>query len=155
MLSEEIKEGIIICCQKGIYYGKKKAKVFGMGLVLENKIHENVGGYGIDECMVEIRDIRNFNGENVFCGQIGNKMFELDTLENIIIDKDTPDFIKIDVEGAEKNILINSKIIKKAKYIIVEWNHNNMCFHKFVKQYLPNFKILACDCDFLLKNISI
>lgn len=79
----------------------------------------------------------------------------MDVLENLVSNDEIPDFIKIDIEGSEKNILMNSKIIRRAKYIIVEWNHTNKCFYKFVKQYLPNFKILACDYDFLLKNISI
>ena len=65
-----------------------------------------------------------------------------------------PDFVKIDVEGAEKNILLNSKIIREAKYIIVEWNQKE-CFYEFVNKYLDNFEIIKNDFDFLLKNFSL
>ena len=29
-----------------------------MGLISENKIHENVGGYGIEECIIDIKNKR-------------------------------------------------------------------------------------------------
>jgi FkbM family methyltransferase len=60
----------------------------------------------------------------VICVQVDNKIFKLDNLENLCKDFELPDFIKIDVEGAEKNILINSEIVKITKYIIVEWNQS-------------------------------
>ena len=95
---------------------------------------------------------RNNGGENVFCGQIDNKVFSLDTLENLSSNFLKPDFIKIDVEGAEKNILFNSKLVKESKYLIVEWNQKE-CFHKFVEENLNQFKIISFECDFLLKKI--
>lgn len=88
--------------QTGVYYGKTEAKVFGAGHVSENRIHPNVGGYGIEDCMKEYINRRNENGENVFCAQINDKVFKLDTLENLSKNFLQPDFIKIDVEGAEK-----------------------------------------------------
>jgi hypothetical protein len=122
--------------------------VFGAG-----HIHPNVGCYGIEECMKEIVDNRNKNGEDIFCDQVDNKIFELDTLENLSENFLLPDFIKIDVEGAEKNILINSTIIKNAKYIIVEWNQQES-LNDFIKKYLPNFILISSECDYLLKNIN-
>ena len=35
--------------------------------------------------------------------------------------------------------------------MIVEWNYDE-CVNKFLETYLPNFKILKCDFDFLLIN---
>lgn len=151
-LKNEIETGLVESVNKGIYYGKTSAKVYGAGSVEEGKIHANVGGYSIDECMEEIIKIRNSNGENVFCAQVGEKIFELDTLENLSKGFLQPDFIKIDVEGAEKNIMMNSTLIKNAKYIIVEWNQN-ICMNTFLQQYLPNFKVISCEWDILLKNI--
>ena len=141
----------IIPIHSGVYYGKKTARVFGMGHIQDGIIHKNVGGYSIDECMIKLRDIRNNKGENVFCDQVDNKTFELETLENLCKNYETPDFVKIDVEGAEKNILMNSEIIKNCKFMIVEWNYDE-CVNKFLETYLPNFKILKCDFDFLLIN---
>jgi len=152
-LNSYIQNNIIECIKKGVYYGKTEAKVFSAGHNTENRIHPNVGGYGIEECMKEIVEYRNKNGEDVFCGQVDNKIFYLDTLENLSNNFLQPDFIKIDVEGAEKNILTNSKLIKNAKYMIVEWNQN-ISFSYFLNEYLPEFEIILSDCDYLLKNKS-
>jgi FkbM family methyltransferase len=46
-----------------------------------------------------------------------DKVFELVELEELELLK--PDFIKIDIEGAEKNLLKNSSLIKQAKYIYI------------------------------------
>ena len=151
-LNKDIENNKIICVNTGIYYGKTEAKVFGAGHCSHNRIHPNVGGYGIEECMIEIVDKRNKNGEEIFCAQVDNKVFKLDTLENLCIDFLEPDFIKIDVEGAEKNILKHSNLIKKAKFIILEWNHGSL--EDFLINYLPEFEIISSTCDFLLKNKS-
>jgi FkbM family methyltransferase len=152
-LNSDINNNRIICINKGIYYGKKYAKVFGAGHISENKIHENVGGYGIEECMKEMVNYRNSGGEKIFCEQISDKVFELDTFENLMKNFNKPDLIKIDVEGAEKNILINSQIIKSAKYIIIEWCQKDS-LSTILEKYLPNFKIIKSNGDYLLKNIN-
>jgi len=144
----------ITTINKGVYYGKTKAKVFGAGHIHENRIHPNVGGYAIEECMKEIVSVRNKRGESVFCGQVDNKEFELDTFENLIEKSITPDFVKIDIEGAEKNVLMNSELIKCAKFITLEWNQEDN-LKDFIQQYLPNFKIIKESGDILLKNISL
>jgi FkbM family methyltransferase len=64
----------------------------------------------------------------------------------------TPDLIKIDVEGAEFNIIENSTIFKEAKYLWVEW-HEWMNGGKqrpdyidnFMKKYLPNHNLFGMD----------
>lgn len=150
-LKKNNKNSKLIFIQKGVYYGKKEARVFGAGHVSENKIHPNVGGYGIEECMKQICDVRNKNGENVFCDHVNNKIFQLDELENLVDISVIPDFIKIDIEGAEKNVLMNSSIIKKAKYIWVEWNQEEK-LDDFLEKHLPEFEIYMSGADFLLKN---
>ncbi len=150
-LEKEILDNQVEYIQKGVYYGKTEARAFGAGHRCENRVHPNVGGYGIEECMKEIVENRNRNGEDIFCDQVDNKVFQLDTLENLSNNFLKPDFIKIDVEGAEKNILMNSNLIKEAKYIIVEWNQN-ISIEKFLNEYLPNFEIISYECDCLLKN---
>jgi len=104
--------------------------------------------------MKEIVSVRNKRGESVFCGQVDNKEFELDTFENLIEKSITPDFVKIDIEGAEKNVLMNSELIKCAKFITLEWNQEDN-LKDFIQQYLPNFKIIKESGDILLKNISL
>ena len=154
-LNKEINNGTIIPIHKGIYYGLNESKAFGMSANNKNFVCKNVGGMGVEECMINIRDERNKNGENVMCDQVDNKIFKLDTLENLCKDFELPDFIKIDVEGAEKNILINSEIIKTTKYIIVEWNQSEK-INDFLLKYLPNFELLGkFGNDYLLKNIII
>lgn len=152
VLKNYIDNNKLECIQTGIYYGKTEAKVFGAGHVAENRIHPNVGGYGIQECMEEYVSRRNDNGENVFCAQIKDKVFKLDTLENLSKNFLQPDFIKIDVEGAEKNILMNSTIIKNAKFMIVEWNQKQN-INDFINEYLPDFEVIPTrGGDPLLKN---
>lgn len=150
-LNEEINNNLVEPIQKGIYYGKKKARVFGAGHVSEGYIHPNVGGYGIEECMKEYVKYRNEGNENVFCDQIEDKEFELDELENLMKKSLKPDFIKIDIEGSEKNLLENSILINESKYIILEWNQKED-LNDFLKNNNLNFEILKSDCDYLLIN---
>jgi FkbM family methyltransferase len=152
--NKEIIDNKIETINKGVYYGLNEAKAFGAGHISEGWIHPNVGGYGIEECMKEVVKNKNDNGDNIFCGQVDNKVFKLDTFENLMNNLDSPDFIKIDVEGAEKNILKNSQLIKQAKYIILEWNQAES-LSEFLEKYLPNFKIIKSTCDYLLKNMNI
>lgn len=153
VLNPYIENKTIECVQTGVYYGKTEAKVFGPGHVCENRVHPNVGGYGIEECMKEWVSLRNDRGENVFCEQIGDKVFQLDTLEHLTANFPKPDFVKIDIEGAEKNILLNSTIIKEAKFMIVEWNQREN-ITDFVKEYLPMFEVIPTGGDPLLRNIN-
>lgn len=151
-LDNFIKVNTVECVQTGVYYGKTEAKVFGAGFVSEGRIHPNVGGYGIEECMKEFTNTRIERGERVFCAQVNDKVFTLDTLENLSRDFLKPDFIKIDVEGAEKNILTHSTMIKNTKFLIVEWNQTEN-IQEFVTKFLPDFEIIpTTGCDSLLIN---
>jgi len=139
---------------KGIFYGKTTSKAYGIGTKESNKIHENVGGYLIDECAQKIVENRNSNGEDVFCAPVSDtKIFQLDTLENLAKNFLLPDLIKIDIEGSEKNLMENSTMLHHSKYIILEWNWN-IDLEKFLLKYLPSHKIIRRDCDVLLQKIT-
>ena len=154
-LRNEIQNGTVIPIEIGIFYGKTEAKAFSTKILDERGqyvFYENVGGYGIDECLQTIVDKRKSNGEFVDCGHFKNKIFKLDTLENVFNGAPEPDFIKIDVEGAEKNIVIHSVLLQRAKYILLEWNHAD--FDSIHQQYLSSFDIVHRDFDILLRKKS-
>jgi len=149
-LDESIDKTIkTIFIEKGIYYGKTSSVVCGMGHKGQG-LHHNVGGYSIQECCEKAVELRNSRGESIDSYVYPDKIFELDTLENLsngII----PDFVKIDVEGAEVNIIENSTILKKAKYLIIEWN-SDLNYIEFFIKHLPDHKIIRNDFDILLKR---
>ncbi len=100
----------------GIYYGITEATVVGTG-------DENPLGYMIEDVIEEhdyIWGTTRYEG----------KKFKLITLENVI--KTSVDLIKLDVEGAEYNIIENSKLLKQSKYLILS-------FHNHPKEYVENF----------------
>lgn len=100
----------------GIWYGKKKSRAIWRG--------SNVGAVFVDE--VDTTD-------NVDTG----KFFELSTFEELDIPK--PDLIKFDVEGAEKNIIEHSTILKKVPQLIIEWHFTGVeDGEEFFKKYLPH-----------------
>jgi len=79
-----------------------------------------------------------------------NKTFELVELEKLNLLN--PDFIKIDIEGSEINLLKNSSLIKKAKYIYLEWSDKES-LHNVLNKYLKNFKIIFNNPDTLIERI--
>jgi hypothetical protein len=82
---------------KGIYYGKDRMTLF--------RCDENVGGY----TAIKYPGFLPSGGEA-----------EMVTLESMEI---APvDFIKIDVEGSEPNIIQNSDYLNKIKYIQIEFH---------------------------------
>lgn len=109
------------CFDLGIYYGKKESNAVWRG--------ENMGAIFLEE--MDSGEPRVFTGEKL----------KLTTFEELEISK--PDLIKLDVEGAEINIIENSEIVKKCPYLIVEWHYDGRySFEEFIKQHLPNHKIL-------------
>ena len=55
------------------------------------------------------------------------------------------------MEGAEKNILENSNLIKETKYMIVEWNQKED-IRNFLEKNNINFKVVNFNSDVLLIN---
>jgi FkbM family methyltransferase len=104
-----------------LYYGEDVIKI---GL---NSGDNNVGGYSmkrsdniIEECIPTI------------------------TLESIHEDVD---FIKIDIEGAEDNVIINSSKIKEIKFIEIEFHDDlqNMKWKSFIENNLNTHKVVFDD----------
>jgi len=110
---------------KAIYYGKNK--------VTMGTSHLNIGGFSVcgdtdiwNNDQLQINDIETLTLEEV----IGNEQI---------------DFIKIDIEGAEKNVIENSTALKNIKIIEIELHDflsdpgNHI---PFLEKYLPNHKII-------------
>ena len=108
------------CINKGVYYGKKESKATWRG--------SNIGAIFLEE--VDSGEPRMFTGE----------VLELCELEELDIKK--PTLIKMDIEGAEENVLMNSELCKKCPYIILEW-HPNVDPIKFFNKYLPYHKVVV------------
>ena len=121
--------GNFLFIQKGIYYGKKEATVFGRN-------DNSPGGYYLNHC-VESPDFGDFYNGSV---KYDSKIFELTELEDLDIIK--PDLIKLDVEGSEYNIIKNSTILKQTKYLLIEWHFPHISYKDFFKKYLPEHKII-------------
>lgn len=107
------------CFQVGIYYGATESKAVWRG--------SNIGSYFVEQIDA---------GNDVI---ITDKIMKLREMESF--DIDIPDLIKLDIEGAEENIIEFSKMIKQTPYLIIEW-HPNKDPYKFFEKHLPNHKIL-------------
>lgn len=70
----------------------------------------------------------------------GNEILLLYELEDVIAP--APDLLKLDVEGAEKNIIENSTMIRDIPWIIVEW-HENSEAERFFSKNLPRHTIVS------------
>jgi hypothetical protein len=69
-----------------------------------------------------------------------SKIFKLETLEYFL--NRPADLVKLDVEASEYNILENSNLIKKSKYIFVEWHNKTMEYViDFIQKHLPMYEI--------------
>ena len=124
---------------KGVYYGKTEMDVYLPLLPDSEEIYQTCGGYSVDPSQI--------NNTNIYrkCG----KTFQLCTLEEHNFA--SPNFVKMDVEGSECNILKHSSLIQHAKYLFIETHHLKN-FEMFKKRYLPNFTtILDLGSDQLLQ----
>lgn len=160
-LSSFIKTGVVKCIEKGVYYGLTESEVAATNW----STNPNIGGYGVAECVKETAEQQ----QNLFlkgeaphpykCEIIPNKVFKLDTLENLCESLPDPDFIKMDIEGAEQNVIINSlkksDIINRAKFIILEWSCVDSSLDDFVSKYLPKYDVFLRRYDPLLIKKSI
>jgi FkbM family methyltransferase len=110
---------LVTAFQKGIYYGKTEARPMWAG--------KNVGGISIEQ--FDFKEPMRHRGDEVL---------QLNELEFFNLEK--PDLIKIDVEGAEANIIEHSTIVKECPYLIIEWHLNSNPL-EFFKRHL-NHKVL-------------
>lgn len=121
----------IISYRKGIFYGKSESRVVSRG-------DNNIGGIFIEH--IKAGDPMVFTDE----------ILELEELENFDIER--PDLIKMDIEGAEENVLELSTITRDCPYLIVEW-HPPVDPFSFFEKNLPKHEILFNhgNYQFLLK----
>ena len=126
--------------RKGIYYGKDKSHLYNWG-------NNNCGGYAVEGIFSET-DPNTRKREVVV---------DLVTLESLNLPK--PDLIKLDIEGAERNVIEHSEMIKTTPYILVEWHYTDGVYteeaHSFFKKHLPNHillpELVAMGNMFILK----
>jgi len=101
-----------------------KALLYGEKTVSFGKIPHNVGG------------------GSVFLQ--GDRVVDTITLEELPL----VDFLKMDIEGLEANVIKNSTNLQKTKFIEVEFHHYDELLEKeenripFVNEWLPNHKVL-------------
>jgi FkbM family methyltransferase len=69
-----------------------------------------------------------------------NGQIELKTLEDLNIP--VADLVKIDVEGMEYEIIINSKYLKMVKWMDVEFHQDPKDVREILDTNLPNFEIV-------------
>ena len=75
-----------------------------------------------------------------------NSICELDELENYVSEDQNLWLLKLDVEASEYNILENSTIIKKFKYLMIEWHHHDRNYiYSFITKHLPQYNLLMID----------
>lgn len=118
----------------GVFYGKSTSRVFWRG--------SNCGAFFVEH--INAGNDRVDTGENML-------LVELEKLG-----LETPDLIKLDIEGAEENVIEHSSMVKNCKYIILEWHPDHVDVFKFLKKHLPKHKILKSieNKQFLLQYES-
>lgn len=121
----------IIPINYGIYYGETEAEVFGVG-------DNSPLGYTVKGAM-EIDPHHQFT-------KYEGKVFHFVELEKYIFE--TPDLIKMDVEGSEYNIIEHSTILKYTRFLLLAF-HNKLEKEvlDFIKTYLPEYEIVIYGPD--------
>jgi len=134
---KHVKNKNVTCINYAIAYGVKNPT-----LVIDS--HMNVGGFRVIE------------------GTESSINVTVKTLEELKDEINLPlvDFVKIDIEGGEYNIIENSKYIQDVQFLDLEFHNNDHQPEKireFVKNYFPNHKSIETDIHqvrhFLEKNI--
>jgi len=115
----------------GIFYGLTESKIAHSG-------DGNPGG----RCIASLANDSNGTKPIIM---LDDDTYTLVTLEDELKDL-VPDFIKIDVEGAEYNIIENSSLVKKARYLFIEWHvRSDDEIQEFIKEHLGDYKVIATD----------
>lgn len=116
--------------EKGVYYGKTESRAVWRG--------SNMGAYFVEH--IDAVEPRVFTEE----------IMELCELEGLGIKK--PDIIKMDIEGAEENVIEFSQVVKECPYLIIEW-HPSRDQYEFFRTYLNHEIVVDLEGkQFLLKK---
>ena len=122
----------------GIYYGLTESNVVGMG-------DKSPLGY-----MVE--DVAKEHDSPHGTIRYEGKKFKLNTLESIV--KTTVDLIKLDVEGAEYNIIENSRLLKQSNYLILSFhNHPEEYVKSFIIKNLPMYRVVLSESNYNYSDV--
>lgn len=131
--------------QKAIYYGADKVMAFGVG-------DGNPGG-------MFLQNIAEQYGPQSHYQVISptGSVFECAKIEDYITQTTKIDLCKIDIEGSEWNLFLNSSFIKQnVRNILLEYHWIGLEGAKeFCSKHLPMFDIVAVqkhDCILLRKN---
>lgn len=124
----------------GIYYGATEAELY------LDPYYPNVGGFVLEQV----------NDPNICPTHTGvGEKVKLTTLEELNIP--IVDFVKVDIEGAEYNLLLNSSYLKNVKYIDFEPHIRPPYVPKvetaqkdvdeFLKHYFPSHRVVINGMD--------
>lgn len=103
---------------------------------------KNAIGYNLSEAYLVSPD-GNVGGFRVSENTSGQKI-EVKTLEELNLPN--IDFVKIDVEGFEYNIIENSSFLQKVNLIEIEFHdHHNVPVPGYIEKFFPNHKILEIE----------
>lgn len=113
--------------------------------------------YGVDE--ITLAKLPNVGGATVHGDSCpyGCENVKTITLEEL----GTFDFVKIDIEGAERNVIENSTILRTIPFIEIEFHHYDEELQftdkrpDFLRQWLPNHRIVCGGNDGLGKESSL
>jgi FkbM family methyltransferase len=139
---------------------------------IEDNYNFIVNRFGNDSKRLVINKAVYYNSPTINIGQVGSNVggysfqssinsieFPTITIEDIVREnrnflEGDIDFIKIDIEGAEYNLIQNSEILRTIPYIEVEF-HNNPEYNidtktnirhdvwgQFMEKYLPNHRLV-------------
>lgn len=110
-------------CKAAVQYGTNSTRMFWrIG---------NIGAYFTEE--VDAGPDKDFSGETVDCVTLEELAYRFGCV---------PDLVKLDVEGAEENIIEHSTLLKTTPYIIVEW-HPDLDPYSFFVKHLPDHRIVV------------
>lgn len=128
-IKTNVKDDRIEVINKALY---ETSKSINLG-----RIDNNVGGWSI-----------NWGNES--------NLVECISLEEICsLVSSSIDFIKIDIEGAERDIIENSSFIHEIKFIEIEFHDQYLepkAWMKFVSDRLPNHKVKYQGDDYCKQN---
>lgn len=105
--------------QYGIYYGATKSHALSRG-------DGNIGAFFIEQ--IDAGEPRIFSDEVIKLKPLEQKLPK-------------PDLIKLDIEGAEENVIAHSSVVKNCPWLIIEWHPNTSAIESFERD-LPNHRIL-------------
>lgn len=141
----ESKDVQIHAFRKAIFYGAEKVNAYGVG-------DGNPGG-------MFLQDVAQAFGPTSKYDTISptGATFECAKLEDFFLNNEIIDLCKIDIEGSEWNLFLNSSFIKKnVRNILLEYHWLSLADTiNFCANYLPMFEIVRVskhDCIWLRKK---